>query len=93
MQRHIPSRNLTQQYRSNEVHTRQKKVKRKNNSEFNNKILEPHKHKDHKIHVIGRRKSSRTVKKKIINSEQTTAGITSVEEKDDQKVKIRPLLF
>lgn len=91
MQRQHFQESHIQQYRRNEVHTGQKEVKEINKTKFNNKALEPHK--PHKIHVTGRRKSTKTVKKKFINSEWTTAGNTSSEEKDDQKVKIRPLLL
>lgn len=58
---------------------------------FNEKILEPHKHTDHKSHVKGKGKSrKKKITRNIINS---GAGNTSSEEKDKQKVKIRPLLL
>lgn len=63
-----------------------KKVKGKNKRKWNFKILEPHKHKD----VIGWRKSTRTVKKNIINSKWTTAENTISEEKDNKKEKQGP---
>lgn len=68
------------------VHT--KKRKRQNKSMFNNKILEPHKHIDHKSHVKGRGKSRKKKPKERINSR---GGNTSSEEKDEQNVKVQPL--
>lgn len=49
--------------------TGKKKVKWKCKSKFKNKIIESHRNKDHKLCVMRRKKSTRTVKEKIINTE------------------------
>lgn len=75
--------NLIQQYGSKELNKGKKKVKGKDESNFKNKILQPHRNRDHKLCVMRRRKSTSTAKKEVTNTkwEQRIQGTQAVTRK------------